>query len=113
MAATVQLNTRIDATLKQQGDAVFAREGLTSSEVVRAVWAYAATTQTVPECVRASKDAEREERLKAIREGFGIARRMAEEMGVRLANTPIDYKALRDEFFDQEYEEMRERYGWH
>ena len=51
MPATVQLNTRIDPELKRSGDAVFARAGLTPSEVVRAVWAHAARTQSVPECV--------------------------------------------------------------
>ena len=112
MASTVQLNTRIDPTLKERGDAVFAREGLTSSEVVRAVWEYAARTQTVPECVLERKDEEREARLKAIQEGFGLARRYAEEMGIHLSNEPIDFKALRDEMYDDMLDEMRVRCGW-
>ena len=48
MATAVQLNTRIDAALKQSGDAVFSRNGYSSSEVVRAVWRYAAEHQAVP-----------------------------------------------------------------
>ena len=113
MAATVQLNTRIDPTLKERGDAVFARAGLTSSEVVRGVWEYAANTQTVPDFLQAKQEADREARLKAAREGFGIGRRYVEEvMGIRLANIPIDYKQLRDECFEEEYEEMRKRNGW-
>ena len=112
MAATVQLNTRIDPTLKERGDAVFERAGLTSSQVVRAVWEYAARTQTVPECVLERKDEEREARLKAIEEGAGMLRRMAEEMGIHLSDEPIDYKALRDEMYDDMLDEMRVRCGW-
>ena len=45
----VQLNTRVPADLKRGGDAVFARAGLSVSDVVRGVWRYAVETQTVPE----------------------------------------------------------------
>lgn len=106
----MQLNTRIDPGLKARGDAVFARAGLTSSEVVRAVWEYAARTQKVPECVLAHKDDERESRRKAVLEGAGLARRMAEEMGVSLANSPYDYKQLRDEMYDEMLAEMAARH---
>ena len=113
MATTVQLNTRIDPTLKERGDAVFARAGLTPSEVVRGVWEYAANTQTVPDFLQANQDEQREARLKAAREGFGIGRRYVEEvMGIRLANDPIDCKALRDEMYDGMLDEMRVRCGW-
>ena len=112
MPVTVQLNTRIDPTLKERGDAVFARAGLTSSEVVRAVWEYAANTQTVPECILKRRDKDREAHLAAIEEGFGLARRYAEEMGIHLSNEPIDFKKLRDEFFEEDYEEMKRRNGW-
>ena len=40
--ATVQMNTRIDATLKAQGDATFAELGFTPSEAVRLMWGFAA-----------------------------------------------------------------------
>ena len=112
MPATVQLNTRIDPGLKARGDAVFARAGLTSSEVVRAVWEYAARTQTVPECVLERRDKEREAHLDAVEEGFGIGRRIAGQMGIHLANEPMDYKALRDEMYDEMLDEMRARCGW-
>lgn len=107
MPATVQLNTRIDPVLKQRGDAVFARAGLTSSEVVRAVWETAARTQEVPECVLPKKpDEELEKKLAAAREGYGLARRMAEEMGIHLSDGPIDYKALRAEMYDEMIDQM-------
>ena len=39
--AAVQMNVRIDEETKARGDEVFARWGLTPSQVVRAVWEYA------------------------------------------------------------------------
>lgn len=110
MPATVQLNTRIDPDLKRRGDVVFARAGLTASEVVRAVWQAAAETQQVPECVAAhTGDAdERARRLRAVEEGAGLAVRVAEEMGFHFKGTfdPCDYKRLRDEMYDEIAAEM-------
>lgn len=40
--AAVQMNTRIDATLKAEGDAAFAELGYSPSEAVRLVWGFAA-----------------------------------------------------------------------
>ena len=109
MPSTVQLNIRIDPGLKARGDAVFARAGLTPSEVVRGVWEYAARTQEVPDCVRAQVNEGQETRLKTIREGYGIARRIAEEMGIHLADTPLDFEVLRDEMYDEMLDEMEVR----
>ena len=111
MPATVQLNTRIDPGLKERGDAVFARAGLTSSEVVRAVWEEAARTQQVPECVLKRNDDALEEKRRAVREGYGLARRMAEEMGIHLSAEPIDYKALRDEMYDEMARKFEDEYA--
>lgn len=105
MPSTVQLNTRIDPSLKARGDAVFARAGLSSSEVVRAVWESAARTQKVPDCVRSSKNAHGAH-IKAIRDGAGIARRMAEELGVHIPQDLPDYNTLRDEAYDELIDEM-------
>ena len=46
-----QMNTRIDSSVKRSGDAVFASLGLSPSEVVRAVWEYAAEHGDVPAIV--------------------------------------------------------------
>ncbi|MBQ9006773.1 MAG: type II toxin-antitoxin system RelB/DinJ family antitoxin [Atopobiaceae bacterium] len=111
MPSTVQLNTRIDPGLKARGDAVFARAGLTSSEVVRAVWEAAARTQELPDCVRTSTEAKHSAHSDAIKEGAGIVRRMAEEMGVFISATPPDYHALRDEAYDALIDEMEARHA--
>lgn len=108
MPATVQLNTRIDPELKRRGDAVFARAGLTASEVVRAVWQNAADTQRVPECVMPHTDEadERTRRYQLIEEGADIVRTFAVEMGIELSFDPVDYKKLRDEMYDEMAAEM-------
>ena len=110
MPSTVQLNTRIDPGLKARGDAVFARAGLSSSEVVRAVWETAARTQEVPDCVRAAKKP-RDAHIETIRASAGLARRMAEELGI-LAHQPLpDYKTLRDDAYDALIDEMETRHA--
>ena len=42
-AMTAQMNFRIDASLKERGDAAFAQMGYTPSEVVRAIWSLVAS----------------------------------------------------------------------
>lgn len=109
MATMTQLNTRIDAEVKRRGDAVFAREGLTPSQVVRSVWQYAADTQRMPDCVRPAIDADRQRRVEAIRRGAGLASRMLkEQFGIELspADEPFDYKAYRSHMYDEMIEEM-------
>ena len=100
MASTVQLNTRINPEVKRQGDAVFARAGLSSSEVVRAVWTYAAETQTVPGILAPKAAKERSDLIRSIREGAGIVRTEAESMGIRLGDAPYDFDSLHDELYD-------------
>ena len=48
---TAQMNVRIDDKLKAEGDAVFSSLGLNPSEVVRAVWSYAAAHKSAPAIV--------------------------------------------------------------
>ena len=38
-----QMNTRIDAEVKERGDAVLAQAGYSSSQAVRAIWSFAAS----------------------------------------------------------------------
>ena len=46
---TVQMNSRIDGALKQQGDRVIASLGLTPSQAVRALWGFIAEHGKLPE----------------------------------------------------------------
>ena len=102
MATAVQLNTRIDAALKQSGDAVFSRNGYSSSEVVRAVWRYAAEHQAVPPFME-KRDVRGECPSSA-------ASRAA--AGAGPSNQPLpekDRERLRDDMYDCMLEEMEAR----
>ena len=76
--AAVQMNVRIDEETKARGDEVFARWGLTPSQVVRAVWEYAEEKGEPPAFMRpargAEHDAEVQRRLALVREGAAIWR---------------------------------------
>ncbi len=111
MADMTQLNTRIDAEVKRRGDAVFARAGLTSSQVVRAVWQSAADTQQVPTCVLPREDVAQQHKLETIARGAGLATKMMAEMGFTPISEgePFDYKSYRDQMYDEMIEEMEAR----
>lgn len=100
MPSTVQLNTRIDPALKRAGDVVFARAGLTSSQVVRRVWEAAARTQEVPACVLGEEDSNNDRSSSAVRDGRGVARRVMEQRGIVFADAPYDYRSLRDDYLN-------------
>lgn len=113
--AAIQLNTRIDRTLKQGGDAVFARCGLKASDVVRAVWKYAADHQVPPDCVLDDKREgcdEAARKLKLAEEGCGLAARMAAgRFGHDVAVLPDErpWSEVRDEMYDDVLDEMDRR----
>ena len=112
----VQINTRIDAQLKRGGDAVFLREGLTPSEVVRGVWGYAQERQEVPPDVLSFiRSDDRATRLDLARRGAGLAVRTARERcGLSqdvcdMVADALDYEALRDEMYDELLARMDEQ----
>ena len=71
-----QLNARIDGALKKNGDEVFARYGLSASEVVRAVWSYAAEHRRPPAFMTREADElqakEVERKLALVEQGAGL-----------------------------------------
>lgn len=122
-SVTAQLNARIDSTLKRDGDEVFARYGLNPSEVVRAVWSYAAENQKPPAFMtRASDDGkakELERKLALIKQGAGL---MASPMGrpeiIPLSESPQaasgnwadSCKSLRDAHYDELASKIRDEW---
>ncbi|MEE8716648.1 MAG: hypothetical protein SOI26_07955 [Coriobacteriales bacterium] len=52
MSTTTQMNLRIDATLKREGDDALAAAGYTPTQAVRALWGFAAQHRGQPETVR-------------------------------------------------------------
>lgn len=125
--ASAQLNTRMDPALKRGGDVVFERNGLTSSEVVRAVWDYAVAHQAPPPFVieyareargSSARDAGagQSPRERAA-EGRGLARAVAKERcgfeqaadAARSQEDRPNWGALRDAMYDDMLREMEER----
>ncbi len=60
MVATAQLNVRLEQSLKQSGDAVLARHGVSPSEAVRGLWHFMAANQQLP-AILDERDLGREE----------------------------------------------------
>lgn len=112
---TVQLNTRIDAQVKRGGDVVFAREGLSPSEVVRGVWGYAAEHQEVPgEILDFIRGDGRSSRRDLACRGRGLALALAAGEHAPLPDDDrrpeaYDLEALRDEMYDDLLDEMEAR----
>ena len=108
----VQMNVRIDEETKARGDEVFARWGLTPSQVVRAVWKSAEEKGEPPAFMRpaldAEHDAEVQRRLALVREGTGIWRKFFINNGLPVPGpreiTPEDLRE--DEYFGKPKEEL-------
>ncbi len=81
MAGAVQMNVRIDPALKQRGDAIFQKQGMTPSQAVRCLWEYAAEHGSVPEFMHGttsiSRDEELRRRLARVEKYSGYATRTA------------------------------------
>ena len=121
---TVQMNTRMDEELKRQGDAVFAERGYTPSQVVRAVWEYAAKNRDIPPFMKDDEDASEaqtsSEAAKAhADDGAGLALKVAyEQCGFSPATTPdtaaaeyASWRDLRDQAYDERLRELEEGCG--
>lgn len=112
--ATVQLNTRISADLKEQGDQALARAGYTPSQAVRALWEFATRHAHEPSAVHAilededtAKDAadEAQARLGAFEEGLHIVDDAYKTLGISPHDARefehLDYKVLRDMYYEE------------
>ena len=115
MAATMtQLNTRLNTDLKRGGDTVFARFGLTPSEVVRKVWQYAVDNQAIPEFMApTNSDNEVERKRKLAKESAGMAVRLAgfteeEAQSLKSRWDETTWEDIRDEMYDSMIKEMDE-----
>lgn len=112
MAAT-QMNVRLDANLKASGDAVLEREGVSSSQAVRALWEYLAVQDRIPDGLRMvldnqefdAKEFERELRLEAVERGANLVSEFYRQFDIPEPdpNREIDYDALLEA-------EMKERH---
>ena len=65
---TTQMNTRIDTSVKKQGDAALAQAGYSPSQVIRTIWTFAASHAHEPHVVRSflqGAETERDSKRKA------------------------------------------------
>lgn len=118
-----QMNVRIEADVKKQGDRAFERIGLTPSEVVRALWRYASGHAAEPEAMRQLMaelesgsteyaEDEREQQRTLLEEGWALIDKFREEHGL-VCTVPDDvdermayYDQLREEAY---WERLAER----
>lgn len=102
MAATVQMNTRINPALKTGGDAVLKRNGYTPSSAIQALWAYMVENNALPSFMAKEKsDAVQAQIIREIGENAGLAVKMQEQ----LMGIPVTYLSNTDEI---SYDELKE-----
>ena len=103
----VQMNTRIDADLKQRGDEALKRAGFTPSQAIRALWEYAANHTLEPQAIRRALESEedalerekqRAEGHKAYEEGLALVKEASKKLGVPLS---FDFEFDETEMLEQ------------
>lgn len=101
MATTVQMNTRIEKSLKTAGDEVLHRYGYSPSSAVQALWNFVVEQNALPDFMPPKNiDSAKAERLELIRASAGMAVRLFEEKtGIHLDMSALDalsYNELRE-----------------
>ena len=102
-----QMNVRIDSDLKTQGDNVFRLLGLTATDVVQAVWGYAAEHGDVPCIVAqalqqpaiASEELDTQYRMLMVERAHNLVSDFSRQMNLPAPDKleDIDYRAMREE----------------
>lgn len=114
MGAMVQMNTRISAELKAQGDAVLAHAGVSASQAVRQLWEFMAAYGELP-ALELRKPAAQSATAQCggfseqVTQGAGMATRFLRERGV--SAMPPAGGSLNDELYAAklaEYEALYE-----
>lgn len=117
MEAAVQMNTRLERSIKIGGDAVLNQCGYNPSQAVRALWAYLCDHQDVPPFMKEPEadglDARRQRKLSFVHDGAGLAIKTARQCGYTgPINNLLAGKTtheLRDDMYDDMLEEMEAR----
>ena len=118
MAAT-QMNMRIDSALKATGDLAIREGGSTPSEIVRAVWDYAARNRHRPQAVRnlldfldgtkgaenaSTTDGVTDEIEEQVLRGPKLIEGYYLQLGINPASLqPTSYESLKSAAFDEDY----------
>ena len=81
MADTVQMNTRINRSIKSAGDSILRRYGYSPSSAVQALWTYLVEENALPDFMPVKKlDTAKEARRKEIEADKGVAWRLYSEI---------------------------------
>ena len=109
-SAMVQMNTRIPADLKEQGDRALERAGYTPSQAVRALWEFAARHMHEPSAVHAALEEKTETPSTKTSNPFdewqATARSLYKKMGISPdAPAPeISYEKLKELAYAKRYD---------
>ena len=98
---TTQLNVRIDAGLKAAGDAVLARFGVSSVQIVRSAWQYMVDHQRLPDFVQPNVAEQAGRGAAETDAGAGMALRLAREAGLRAELEAMSYEELRQSAYEE------------
>ena len=105
----VQMNTRLPADLKEQGDRALRRAGYTPSQAVRALWEMAARHEYEPRVVRNALDERKEKKPikpNPFDEWEAQARALYSKMGIDMDNLPpaLPYEELKELAYAERFE---------
>ena len=103
-----QLNTRIDAHLKEQGDAVLAAFDRTATDAVRSLWSHMAATKSLPPFMETEESQENRRRSRELAaSGAGMAVAMARDAGLSVNLQDLTFEELREAAFEEAIAEGR------
>lgn len=89
----VQMNVRIDAKLKNEVEEVLKGKGVSVSDVIRSLWLYIADRKEVPAlettAEEQAREAEKQRKLKLIREGAGYVHKELVKAGLISEDTDL------------------------
>lgn len=115
-----QVNARIDADLKREGDAGLAAAGLTPTQAVRAIWELAARNKDHPDKILAAlypnrkeadekaRQAEYERKKKLINDAPKIARRYYDKAGLPWPppSASLSYEELKEQAYREQFPDL-------
>ena len=107
---TAQINARLSASLKQEGDRTLSRFGASATEAVRALWTYLGTERKLPDFMARTTEESASEvaDISQAVQGAGLAVRLAQQNGLSVDGIQqTSYEDLRTLAFEELVEEGR------
>lgn len=112
---SAQMNVRLDSQLKEAGDAVLARIGMTPSQAVRELWQYLTENGHMPVAKRNNDEAlsdgiRSKARLPHVSEGVALVSSFYERFSIQRSSTDeaFDYDELYDQMMSERFSDWIE-----